>query len=381
MDAAAANALISRFSSDLTATTNRERRVAMSSPLYDLPGRSSLGFAIIGEIGPELVRRLEAALPAEEIGRRMRDVLVRPYFLQLFILFEGYLMGREQRLIEAGGVGDESAAGRDAADTIAVCDWFARVCGAYRSGEELFPGAEVLDEPILDPAQVAAWSGGEPLAPELADRAQRAIGQLELYALTVHGEQRDGNFDHGPYPGPDGRQLLFHEINDLDNDFLPWVEAEQRLGVDAVGVLRSFPAEATISCDLFGTSSVAPAGTPFEQLALLVRDGDRVRALELAELEEIAAAATRATAELYRRIAGWEPEYRTAYGRPLFLNHLLPFLRLAGASEQEEWLVEAGEAAGPRDVAAISGAGATAVWSRLAAGAEMFTPLRQAVAR
>ena len=71
-----------------------------------------------------------------------------------------------------------------------------------------------------------------------------------------------------------------------------------------------------------------------------------MRALELEELEQIAAAATRATAELYRRIAGWEPEYRTAYGRPLFLNHLLPFPRIAGAPEIEEWLVEAGEAAG-----------------------------------
>jgi hypothetical protein len=376
IDAARANEVISRFSADLTATTNRERRVAMSSPLYDLQGRSSLGFLISHDIGAELVRRTEAALPAEEVGKQMGDLLTRPYFLGLFILFEGYLMGREMRLIEDGAPSGEAAL-RDAEDTIAVTDWFERVCSTYRTDDRLFPGAEVFDQPIVAAERVLE-PAGEPLDPELATRAQRAIGTLELYALTVHGEQRDGNFDHGPYPAPDGSQLVVHEVNDLDNDFLPWVEAPQRLGVNAVGVVRRFAPEVEIVCDMFGTSSVAPSGAPFEQLALLVREGETVRALEVEELEAIAARAVTATGELFGRIAGWDTEFRTTYGRPLWLNHFAPILRIAGAADQFGWLREAGAAAGPPDLSILKGPAVSQVWARLAAGEEMFTPVADA---
>ncbi len=382
MDHREATALISQFSADLTATTNRERRVAMSSPLYDLQGRSSLGFLVSHDIGPELVRRVERAAPAEVVGERMGDLLSRPYFLALFILFEGYLMGREMRLVDGGGFADEAAAAKDAEETTLLVDWFARVCAAYRTDDNLTPGAEVFDEPILDAAQLAALPPGPAFDAERAQRAQRAIGTLELYALTVHGEQRDGNFDHGPYPGPDGRTLVFHEVNDLDNDFLPWVEAGQRLGVDAVGVMRSFAPGVEVVFDLFGTSSVHPSGSPYEQHAVLVREGATVRELELEELEAISERAATATGELFERIAGWDEEFKTAYGRPLWLNHFAPILRIADAPESElEWLREAGAEAGPQDVATVAGTGADTVWARLAAGEEMFTPVGGVEAR
>jgi hypothetical protein len=376
IDGARTNELISRFATDLIATTNRERRVAMSSPLYDLQGRSTLGFLVSHDLGAEIARRAEAACPAEEVGERMGVPLSRPYFLALFILFEGYLMGREMRLIEGGPLSGGALA-RDTEDTVVLTDWFERVCSSYRTDDELFPGAEVLDQPILAPDAVVALAG-EPLDGETAVRAQRAIGTIELYALTVHGEQRDGNFDHGPYPSPDGNQLVVHEVNDLDNDFLPWVEEPQRLGVDAVGVVRRFAPEVQVTFDLFGTSSVAPSGAPFEQLALLVREGETLRSVGLEELEEIAARATTATGELFGRIAGWDAEFRTAYGRPLWLNHFAPVLRIAGASDQLDWLREAGAAAGPRDLSALQGPAVGQVWGRLAAGEEMFTPVADA---
>lgn len=377
---AAANRTIARFGADMVHTTNREKRSAMSSPLYDMQGRSSLGFAAIHAVAPQLIARLERELPAEQLGGRMRDLLVRPYFLQIFILFEGYLMGRERRLIEAGGFADEAAAAADEEATVLVARWVERVCRAYRSDDNLFPGAVVLDQPILDRGQATGWADREPLDRATADRAQRAIGALEVYALTVHGEQRDGNFDHGPYPTEEGRQVVFHEINDLSNDYLPWVEPEQRLGLDAVGVVRSYEPGARITFDLFGTSAVEPAGSPFRQHALLARKGDEIREIEVEELEEIAGRATAATGELFARIARWDPEYRTAYGRPLFLNHLLPFARFAGSAELEGWLREVRETAGPADLGFTRAAAAAELWGRFTESDEMFTPVRSVVA-
>jgi hypothetical protein len=374
IEPARANAVIAAFAAETVHATHRERRVAMSSPLYDLAGRSSLGFAAVHEVAPGMVERLDPVLGAERIGERMGTVLTRPYFLQLFIFFYAYLMGREQRLVAAGGFADAATEAADREATLLVCDWFSRVCSAYRTDDSLFPGAKVTDQPILTPDQQAEWGGEEALPEALANRVQRAIGQIELYALTVHGEQRDGNFDHGPYPGANGEQIVFHEINDLDNDFLPWIEPEQRLGVEAVGIVRAFDPEVEITCDIFGTSSVAPSDAEFRQLRVLTRADGELRDLPIEELEELADRASRATGELYARIAAWEQDYRTGYGGPLFLNHLAPFLRIAGAEEAEQWLRGVRDHAGRRDLALVGAAGAEQ-WSRLAAGGEIFTPL------
>lgn len=375
-DPAAASRTIARFGADMVHTTNREKRAAMSSPLYDMQGRSMLGFIAVNAAAPELIERLGHELTPEQVGGRMRDVLMRPYFLQVFILFEGFLMARQRNLVGHGG----SGAGEEAA-TVLVADWVERVCRAYRNDDNLFPGAVVLDQPILAPEQVGRWAGGEALREELAARAQRAIGQIELYALTVHGEQRDGNFDHGPYLDETGRQIVFHEINDLANDFLPWVGPEQRLGLDAVGIVRSYDPGARITFDIFGTSAVQPSGSPFRQHALLAREGETVRRIEVEELEEIAARATVATGELFAKIAKWEPDYRTGYGRPLFLNHLLPFARLAGSDELEAWLREEAAREDPAELEAARDETTAAIWARFAGSEEIFSPIQSAVLR
>lgn len=374
IDPAAADALIAHFADSIVYTTNRERRVAMSSPLYDLQGRSSYGFAAVYEVTPKLVRQLEAAMPAERIGERMGAPLMRPYFLQLFILFYSYLMGREQRLVDAGG----RATAAEAEEVLEVCDWFRRACAAYRTDGELFPDRTVVGQPILPPAQLEQWAQGEPLEEDLTSRVQRAFGRLEVYALTVHGEQRDGNFDHGPYPAAGGGRLVFHEVDDLDNDYLPWVDEGRRLGVDAVGVVRSYAGPAKFNFDVFGTSDVDPPSAPFRPIRLLAREGGDLREIEVEELEELAAAAGRATGELYAKIAAWEPDYRTAYGGPLFLNHLQPFARLAGSAAGEEWLREMRDVAGARDRELLAGPAAKELWSRLAAGGEVFSPIEPA---
>lgn len=348
--------IVRDFAAALIYTTNRERRTAMSSPLYDLPGRSSLGFAVVHEVAPGLVERLERVVPAEEIGRRMRAPLVRPYYLQLFILFEGYLMGREQRLLDGRDV-----PGDDAERTARVADWFARAAGAYRIDGSAAPAEGNPTQRILDDAEVERWTGGTPLREDVAARAQRALGAIELYALTVHGEQRDGNFDHGPYDGPGGEVVQFHEINDLSNDFLPWVLPEDRLPVDAVGVVRAYPAGAGTLYDMFGTSS--GTSSSFDLRAVLARDDAGLRAIDVDELEALGAAAQAATGRLYRRIAGWEPAYKTEYGRPLFLNHLVPFARLAGDPEVERWLVAAGADAGAEELALQTPGEGRSVWT------------------
>jgi hypothetical protein len=377
-DANGVNETIAEFGESITATVRREKRTAMTSPLFDLPGRSSLGFAVTYDAAPGLIERLEPLLAAEELGARMRQPLLRPYFLQLFILGEAYLMGREQLLLDGGGsLGDGDAEAADAERTSRVVSYFARVCRAYRTDGQLFPGRVIDTQPVLDSAYATSLAEAGPApTPEEAARIERALGAIELYVLTLHGEQRDGIFDHGPYPypGADGRALVFHELNDLRNDYLPWSIEDVRLPVDAVGVARVTTAATCF--DVFGTMSYEPSSAPIEPLAVFCRDRDELRSMELDELEQIAAQATRATALLFRTYSLWEASYRTAYGAPLFANHLVPLVRLAGEPAIETWLAESVAETTERMLADFLGA-PKSIWAHMAGATDkLFTPVK-----
>jgi hypothetical protein len=368
------HAVVERFGSDLAGTIRRERRTAMTSPLFDLPGRSSLGFAVTYALGPEFIERLEPRLAPTIAGERMRRPLMRPYFLQFFILLEGYLSGREQLLLDNGGsFQDDAEAEADVERTARVVTWVAQACDAYRVDSELFPGDAVLDQPILTVDEAAALAEDRPQPDADEQRIRRAFGTLELFAITLHGEQRDGIFDHGPY-AVGSRQLALHEVNDLSNDYLPWADEETQLGVDAVGAVRAWDAGVTLRFDLFGTMSPLSADARFRTCGLWQRSGDSLAPLSLDELEAIAAKAATATTVLYRRMAAWQPEYRTRYGSPQFLNHLVPFARLAGADDIEAWLTEEGDRVAGEAMRHLNPGEPRSIWSHFAGADRIYTP-------
>jgi hypothetical protein len=359
-----------RFGHDLGVTIRREKRAGMTSPMYNLAGRSSLGYVLVHDVADEFVRRMEDVITAEELGARMRAPLMRPYSLGLFIFLEGYLVHREQLRLD----GDPRACPPDdAAKTEYVVSWFGRVSRAYRADDELFCGESVLGQQVLTADDASAFRGELTLEPGDELRVKRAFGLLELYALTLHGEQRDGHFYHGPYPAEGGRWTTFHEINDLDNRTLPWADEETVLGVDAVGATRLYSDDIVPIFDMFGTMSVTPVAAGYSTTGLWLRDAAGVRALELDELEAIAQRAQAATSVLFRRIIAWDDDYRTAYGAPLWANHLLPFAELGGVPGIGPWLTERAAAVTAEWLPRLGGDAPASVWPLMAAAsADLF---------
>jgi hypothetical protein len=376
-----ADATIYRFGHELNAWCHSSARVKQTSTLYDLPGRSTIGFAVLYELVPPVLRELEEAMPADRLGASMRRPLSRPYSAQLLIVLESWLMGRERRIIDAGErLPDGDDPDRDRADWSLVGSWYSRAAGSLRGDGDAFPvdGSSPEDGPVgagetidsqlvLGEVEMAALGADEePLDAERASRAQRAFGALDLFALTLHGEQRDGLYDHGPSHRDDGWSVAVHEVNDLDNDILPWSSAETRLGVDAVGSVRAYRPEVDVRVDMWGTLGVHPVGPPDQVRALWARRGEELRRIELEELEELAARATAATAGLFKGMAAWEPDYRITYGAPLFLNHLIPIRRQAGITTDEELLWERADAITAAELPRLRGEGAHPIWGRLA---------------
>lgn len=326
------NELIHLFGESQKTSMRAERRELLKSVLFDLPRRSSLGWQALYEHEVPFLRELAEHASPEELGRRMKTVGSRPYYLQPFILACTYLGARQQRLLDLGLSPGEPFPEERVDDLAFLMDFWERLNSSYRNDGLLLPGQAGGAQPILG-EEVLAEVRGQLRKPgeEEFTRIRRTAATLELYCFVLHGEQRDGIFGHGPYRDGTGRTLFFKEFNDLRNDYLPWAhtEAENPFGNIAVAYEAH---DVAVRCDMFGGLVTDPFEIEdrLDRIAMLTRVDGEIRALSPGEIEEVREAATAAQEELYLKAVDWTPRYRVEYGAYLFANHLKPFFDLAG---------------------------------------------------
>jgi hypothetical protein len=326
----AVDAVIRLWGETQAQAMRREQRGSMKSELFDIRGRTWVGFECYYAAVPALLRTLSEHASPEALGRAMRRPGSRPYYLQLLILMSNYLSARQQRVL-ASGTPPEALDPQADADLTTVVDFVARIARAYRTDGEVVPTAPGFDMRVLSEdwiARCAALLGPRERLPEI----QRFVATLSLYGFLLHGEQRDGTFDHGPYALPDGTRLLVRELNDLDNRFLPWAEQDAPLPIANVCVAYALR-DVDMQFNIFGSSVTDPVDflDRTERVALFTREGDDLRTLAPAEMTALARRAGELQLRLYQDVAAWPSIERSRYGLYLYANHLAPFFRLAGA--------------------------------------------------
>ena len=127
------NAYIRQFGDGQKAFMRSENRALLRSVLFDVPRRSSIGWYCYYDRAPDLLRRLVTRISPEEIGRHMRRLCSRPYYLQLSILMCSYFGARQQLLLDSGLSTGQPFPGEKIEDARFVVDFWQRACRAYRS--------------------------------------------------------------------------------------------------------------------------------------------------------------------------------------------------------------------------------------------------------
>ena len=331
------NRIIALFGASQKSFMRLEQRSSLRSALFDVPRRSSLGWIGIYQHGASLLRQLTALVAPEEIGRRMKQLCSRPYYLQLSILMCSFLGARQQMILDLGLKPGEPLPGENDArveDALFLVDFWRRVARTYRNDGCLLPAENGYTQAILPQSIVDELARLiEPCTPDHRRSVRRLAATLDLYSFILHGEQRDGTFGHGPYPQSDGSIIVVHEYNDLLNQFLPWAETVTRNLYPNLAIVRRLKADVHARFDLFGSILYTPADVDSFILAesLFTRTGDgTLRQLPWEEIPEIQHRAAEAQNELYLKAAGWTPRYKAEYGVYLFANHLYPFFQIAG---------------------------------------------------
>lgn len=173
---------------------------------------------------PSLIRKIEAAMPAEAIADRARQMGIK---IQNSSMGWGlpcfYLLGREY-LLNLGFIRPQDAA----EDVVTVMDFWRRFQLAWHRNDghitnaEYGQRAQILPDRRLEVFKADAFdcTEGDPLH----EAAQLFLATVSQYGFLVSCESRISLTNSGPYRIDDRHELLVRDFMDLAETSLPWLD-------------------------------------------------------------------------------------------------------------------------------------------------------------
>lgn len=308
------------FSDVVVDFVGRADRTTMHGTLFDVPRRTEVTLPCYTAVLPTFYREVAKSIEPEELGLRMRRLAGRPNPLHVDGAHWQILLERERRLLLGLAPYPDD-------DLEFVFDYAGRVLAACRQDGNPFPCRRVgwemriLDHDVVAGlvAQTREWS------PEDVVAMRRLAASLELYSFMLHGEHRDGMFDHGPYRPDDDELVMIKDFTDLQSTFLPWSTPDIRLDHPALSIVSVLDPVVAPHINWVGTTAYL-GGDPYDHLrraaVFVVDDAGEPKLLERTQWDALGSAARLAQKQLFTRIVEWPEEEKIKYGRWLFANHL-----------------------------------------------------------
>ena len=292
---------------------------------------------------PEMMRRIDAAMPAEEIGRRARRPGCQVDTCYLWSISNFFLLGRKIMAML-----DPTA--DDPADTAAVLDFWERAALAYR-GDGTRQAWDTGTATPYDAAIVGALLAG--VSPIVDDEHR---GQVKRFGATLvnhlfllYFDTRAGYGDTGPYPvpGQPGRTLLVRDFYRLSEGDFPWSSVAKEVPYHHLTAAMVLDGVDSTITD-FGTSNHTPEDylDHLVGFGLYTTDGlppGELRLVPTDEYDGIVAAVRKAQSQHYRNIAAMDRDEKIRAGAYVYFSFLRPFAELAGIADELDWTV-------PRDL-------------------------------
>ena len=293
---------------------------------------------------PEMMRVIDAAMPAEAIGAAGRRPGCRVNAVHLWSIANIYLTGR--KILSAFQLADDRPE-----PTWTVLEFWERAARAYRGDGESFAwDAGFVLRPYPTDVVEALLAGAAAVTdPEERTRIKRFNATLVNYLFLLYFDTRVGTGDSGPYPLPGGRTLLVRDFYQLGQSDFAWSSVARDVpyaNLTAALVLD----DVTLRVNDWGTSVTDPE----DYLDRLVGFGlfttdtpDRsLRPVPLDQLDSIVDAVRVAQAGLYRNVAAMTRDEKIACGAYVYFSFLRPFAQVAGVADRLDWTVPR-DSAGP----------------------------------
>lgn len=290
---------------------------------------------------PEMMRRIDAARPAEEIGAAGRRPGSRINTVYLWSIANFWLLGRN-----VARMADPSQDDVEAAFT--VLDFWDRAAAGFRAdGTRQAHDAGGIVRPYDDAVIETLLDGVIEVDDARRAEIRRFNSTLVNYLFLLYFDTRVGAGDTGPWPLPDGRTLLVRDFYRMaESDFwwsdvardVPYHDLTAALVLDGVDVRITD----------FGTANTQPDDylerlVGFSLFTTDTPDGS-LAPVPLDELDDLVDVVRQAQAAHYRNVAAMTRDEMIRCGAYVYFTFLRPFADAAGLGDELDWTV-------PRDIA------------------------------
>lgn len=338
---ATANRLISYHAPISKALT--EERTSLESALIPVTAYIVVACAEAFLRYPEMMRRIDDAMPAEEIGRRARRPGCQVDTCYLWSIANFFLLGRKIMAMIDPTTDDPT-------ETATVLDFWERAALAYRGDGTRQAWDSGTSTPYPDDVVSALIAGvAEIRDDEHRSQVKRFSATLVNHLFLLYFDTRAGYGDTGPYavPGEPGRTLLVRDFYRLAKGDFPWSVVAEDVPYHHLTAAMVLDGVQSTFTD-FGTSNHTPEDylDHLVAFALYTTDGlppGELRLVPAAEYDGIVAAVRGAQSQHYRNIAAMSRDDKIRAGAYVYFTFLRPFAEIAGIADELDWSV-------PRDL-------------------------------
>lgn len=324
-------------------------RTVQESKLFPVPAYMLLSYLMCFYRYPALLRKIEAAMPAEEIGDRARALGAKFGNLPGWGLPTFYLLGREM-LINFGMLRPEDMA----EDVAYVMDFWRRFKLAQQredghlNAREFGQRVQLLPERRVQVfhADLHRCVNGDPLH----KAAQAFLAAASQYGFMISCESRVTLNNSGPYRLTGNRELIVRDFTDLAQGDYPWL--------DGVGDLMPYN-NLTVAMEVedchfylmddWGSFESRPEFTADRLVGVGLYTSDVLSegyvpigmdsAVALTETF-VALTATIKTAitTLWKRVSTWNRDQMMDAGAIVYFSMIKDFAHIAGVYEHDDWM-------------------------------------------
>ena len=289
---------------------------------------------------PDRIRVIDAAMPAEEIGARLRMQSGQISPLWIWMVGYHYLCGREL-LIGLGKLGPNDALD----DVRTVVDFWRRLSLSHRGDGTLdYKDAGFTNKYLPQQEVDSLCRTLQPLDAATSKELKQLNAALSGYCFMYFTDSRVGICDNGPYPDENrGTAALVRDFLSLDSGpfAYPWAE-KCNPGVSGVTLTLEYSPSAFHDFEIndWGTTFTEPDHflSAVVSASVVARYADGTTAvLSPEQWPELAKRLGTEHLGLYRTFSDMDRESRILAATRMYSWGLRPFARLAGVEDAIDW--------------------------------------------
>ncbi len=323
-------------------------RTVQESKLFPVNPYIALSYLNAWYRWPELLRKVDARVPAEELGDRARADGSYASTITLGLIPQFYLGGR-QIMIDMGMLKPTDAID----DIVFVLDFCDRINLSYHRAHAHEQASDAGQRGQILPERQAQVFEADAISVIPGDRLHQSFGKFmataSAYGFLSHCECRLSFNNHGPYRTSDGGEMLVRDMVDLAECDYPWMDGVAA-GVEynnlTIPVLMKDTHFNIV--DDWGSFEATPAYDPDNITAIGCYTSDYLSdgwlPLAMGSADELAdffdrtrAEMAAATTKMWKMMADWSRDQMVDAGSLVYYAVLKDLAHYAGVYEQSDW--------------------------------------------